>query len=242
MAYLSDESFGTSCSEHVDFDETFKTFRITCGKSLYAFAISSDLSLEHLYWGRALQPGYDLRYLSRSGRTMHFNTTGATLRLPPTHSHSRMLSRGAHRQTHGGGQPVLAAAGGEPRGAERGVATQQGGGQETKHLGPRLSAESAPQQPRRAHHEQARRPATAPHDHVSLGLHRAVGLRLERVLRGSGHSAGVHIRVSAPSVPSAAALALLQTDQRGIQQRSSCRPGGSTGGSVQKHVSPVESA
>jgi hypothetical protein len=36
----------------IHFDETFKTFRLYCGESLYAFAISPELSLEHLYWGK----------------------------------------------------------------------------------------------------------------------------------------------------------------------------------------------
>ena len=34
----------------IAFDERFKTFRLRCGDSLYALAISPELSLEHVYW------------------------------------------------------------------------------------------------------------------------------------------------------------------------------------------------
>mmetsp|Transcript_12750 Transcript_12750/g.21198 ORF Transcript_12750/g.21198 Transcript_12750/m.21198 type:complete len:218 (-) Transcript_12750:53-706(-) len=58
----------------VFFDEDFKTFRLYAGTSMYAFCITPELALEHLYWGEALPPGYDLRYLSQSSRNAHFNT------------------------------------------------------------------------------------------------------------------------------------------------------------------------
>jgi hypothetical protein len=58
----------------VYFDEDFRTFRLYTGKSMYAFCITSDLTLEHLYWGESLPPGYDLRYLSQSNRNAHFTT------------------------------------------------------------------------------------------------------------------------------------------------------------------------
>ena len=38
------------CSPWITFDERFKTFRLRCGDSLYALAISPELSLEHVYW------------------------------------------------------------------------------------------------------------------------------------------------------------------------------------------------
>jgi hypothetical protein len=41
---------------------------------MYAFCISPEKSLEHLYWGEALTKGYDLRYLGQSFRMTHFNT------------------------------------------------------------------------------------------------------------------------------------------------------------------------
>mgnify|MGYP003385394035 CR=1 FL=1 len=57
------------------FDKSNKTFRLYCGDSLYAFAIGPDMSLEHLYWGKSLQMGYDLRYLCESVRTEIFATS-----------------------------------------------------------------------------------------------------------------------------------------------------------------------
>jgi hypothetical protein len=56
------------------FDADFKTFRLYAGGSMYAFCITPELGLEHLYWGVALPPGFDLRYLSQSARNAHFNT------------------------------------------------------------------------------------------------------------------------------------------------------------------------
>lgn len=60
--------------ERILFDAPYKTFRLYAGNSLYAFSISPELSLEHLYWGKALPRGYDLRYLSQSSRASHFHT------------------------------------------------------------------------------------------------------------------------------------------------------------------------
>jgi hypothetical protein len=57
---------------------------IYIGNSLYAFSISPELTLEHLYWGETLHPGYDLRYLSQSSRMAHFSTAeAAPMRSPP---------------------------------------------------------------------------------------------------------------------------------------------------------------
>jgi len=64
-------------TQNVFFDADFKTFRLYAGKSLYCFCITPELSLEHLYWGCALPPGYDLRYLSQSSRNAPFNTVEA---------------------------------------------------------------------------------------------------------------------------------------------------------------------
>jgi hypothetical protein len=59
---------------HINFNEVHKTFKIRSGDSLYAFAITPELSLEHLYWGPDLNEDFDLRYLSISSRLLHFNT------------------------------------------------------------------------------------------------------------------------------------------------------------------------
>jgi hypothetical protein len=64
-------------TDHINFDEHFKTFRLYAGKSLYAFSITAELTLEHLYWGKALPVGYDLRYLSQINRYTHFTTVEA---------------------------------------------------------------------------------------------------------------------------------------------------------------------
>lgn len=64
-------------TDRIFFDEHFKTFRLYAGNSLYAMCISPELSLEHLYWGKTLHPGYDLRYLSKSSRSTHFSTLEA---------------------------------------------------------------------------------------------------------------------------------------------------------------------
>ena len=61
-------------SMRIVFDEKYKTFRLYAGKSLYAFSISPELCLEHLYWGETLQSGFDLRYLSESARQTVFAT------------------------------------------------------------------------------------------------------------------------------------------------------------------------
>lgn len=62
---------------NIKFDENFKTFSLLAGNSLYAFCISPELTLEHLYWGKKVHHGYDLRYLSQSCRMAHFNTVEA---------------------------------------------------------------------------------------------------------------------------------------------------------------------
>lgn len=61
-------------SARIVFDENLKTFSLYPGASLYSFCISPELSLEHLYWGKRLHSGFDLRYLSQSSRQPHFNT------------------------------------------------------------------------------------------------------------------------------------------------------------------------
>ena len=53
---------------HIYFSEKFKTFRLFCGNSLYSFCITSEFTLQHLYFGKAFASGrginIDLRYLS----------------------------------------------------------------------------------------------------------------------------------------------------------------------------------
>jgi hypothetical protein len=61
-------------SKRIFFDEKLTTFRLYPGNSLYSFCLSPELSLEHLYWGKVLHPGFDLRYLARSTRVGAFNT------------------------------------------------------------------------------------------------------------------------------------------------------------------------
>ncbi len=65
-------------TDRVSFDETFKTFKLYAGNSLYSFCITPELTLEHLYWGPKLQDGYDLRYLGESARMAHFDTVETT--------------------------------------------------------------------------------------------------------------------------------------------------------------------
>jgi hypothetical protein len=64
-------------TDRVSFDENLKTFRLYAGESLYAFCISPELTLEHLYWGKSLPDGYDLRYLNQGCRPGHFTTVEA---------------------------------------------------------------------------------------------------------------------------------------------------------------------
>jgi len=64
-------------TDRIFFDENVKTFRLYAGNSLYAISISPELTLEHLYWGKTLHPGYDLRYLNQSSRPTHFSTLEA---------------------------------------------------------------------------------------------------------------------------------------------------------------------
>lgn len=61
-------------TSHVLFDETLLTFYLYCGSSLYAFSITPELNLEHLYFGPRLPVGYDLRFVSANTRSMVFNT------------------------------------------------------------------------------------------------------------------------------------------------------------------------
>eukprot|EP01031_Cornospumella_fuschlensis_P036624 gene36624-44427_t len=57
-----------NCTSHISFSEQDKTFRLYAGASIYAFCLSSELGLEHLHWGQAIPPEYDLRYLGESSR------------------------------------------------------------------------------------------------------------------------------------------------------------------------------
>jgi len=61
-------------TNHIRFDKNVKTFSLIAGDSLYAFCISPELTLEHLYWGKNIRNDFDLRYLSQSCRMSHFNT------------------------------------------------------------------------------------------------------------------------------------------------------------------------
>ncbi len=61
--------------ERISFDEKSRTFRLYPGNSLYAFCISPKLSLEHLYWGKNLRGGFDLRPLLERSRLLHFSTS-----------------------------------------------------------------------------------------------------------------------------------------------------------------------
>jgi hypothetical protein len=74
---MSQQIRAVKSTEWVNFDENFKTFRLYSGQSLYAFCISPELTLEHLYWGKRLHEGFDLRYLSQSCRPGHFTTVEA---------------------------------------------------------------------------------------------------------------------------------------------------------------------
>ena len=61
-------------TSHVMFDERLLTFYLFAGSSLYAFCITPELNLEHLYFGPRLPLGYDLRFISANTRSMVFNT------------------------------------------------------------------------------------------------------------------------------------------------------------------------
>ena len=67
-----------ACTSHIIFDEDLFTFYIYSGSSLYAFAISPERDLEHLYYGPSLSRGFDLRFVSNSSRTLAFNTIQST--------------------------------------------------------------------------------------------------------------------------------------------------------------------
>ncbi len=61
-------------SSRIAYDERYKLFNLYPGESLYAFCITPELYLEHIYWGKQLQRGYDLRYLTQSSRMRPFDT------------------------------------------------------------------------------------------------------------------------------------------------------------------------
>lgn len=61
-------------TERIFYDDDFRTFRLYAGNSLYAFCISPENELEHLYWGMTLHPSYDLRYVGNSSRMSCFST------------------------------------------------------------------------------------------------------------------------------------------------------------------------
>jgi hypothetical protein len=50
LQFEVDPENGESPNQRIIFDGSYKTFRLYPGKSLYAFSISPELSLEHLYW------------------------------------------------------------------------------------------------------------------------------------------------------------------------------------------------
>jgi hypothetical protein len=61
-------------TSHAYFDARQKTFRLYAGSSLYAFCITPELSLEHLYFGKAVCSDFDLRFISESARMTVFST------------------------------------------------------------------------------------------------------------------------------------------------------------------------
>ena len=65
-------------TSHVTFDENLLSFYLYAGSSLYAFCITPELNLEHLYWGPRLPKGYDLRFISANTRSLVFNTLEAS--------------------------------------------------------------------------------------------------------------------------------------------------------------------
>ena len=67
--------------ERIAFNEAWRTFSLYPGKSLYAFCITPEGSLEHLYWGQELEEGYDLRYLSQSARLVPHDTVEEILAI-----------------------------------------------------------------------------------------------------------------------------------------------------------------
>jgi hypothetical protein len=77
-------------TNNVYFDEHLKTFRLHAGNTLYAFCISPELTLEHLYWGKMLHEGYDLRFFSQSCRT---NQVFTTVEAPPFTFDGKIVSK-----------------------------------------------------------------------------------------------------------------------------------------------------
>ena len=68
------ESNPVAYTSHIKFDEDLLTFYLYSGSSLYAFALTPEQNLEHLYFGPRLSRGFDLRFVSNSSRTLAFNT------------------------------------------------------------------------------------------------------------------------------------------------------------------------
>jgi hypothetical protein len=76
-------------NDFINFDENLKTFRLYAGNSLYSFCISPEMTLEHLYWGKKLQEGYDLRFFSQGCRV---NQTFTTVEAPPHALEGKIIS------------------------------------------------------------------------------------------------------------------------------------------------------
>ena len=80
--WRSNDRLKPTATKRIIFEEKNKTFRLYSGwnasegapSSLYAFTISPELCLEHLYWGPSLHHGFDLRYLGESSRSTVFST------------------------------------------------------------------------------------------------------------------------------------------------------------------------
>ena len=70
----SEQNAAKKFTSNIHFDEQHMTFRLYSKDSLYAFCISPELSLEHLYYGEKITDRFDLRYLSQTARAMAFNT------------------------------------------------------------------------------------------------------------------------------------------------------------------------
>jgi len=60
---------------HITYEDSGRVFKLFAGRSLYAMRISESGSLERLYWGKALPPNTDLRYLNRSNVAQPFDPT-----------------------------------------------------------------------------------------------------------------------------------------------------------------------
>ncbi len=62
-------------SRRVIFEPEGRVFKLFAGDSLYALRVSEADTLEHLYWGPALAPDVDIRYMSRSNVPQPFDPT-----------------------------------------------------------------------------------------------------------------------------------------------------------------------